>query len=85
MKLSKFTKVSIVIVLWAVGAFLMSMFYYYLKTIGLIWDNADTFLTEPKYKPDFSFNSRKVILGITAGAFLLLTIVKIADIVSNDK
>jgi len=67
----KIFQTGLVIFVWAILAFGMSVIYYWLKSIGFIWDNPDTYET---------FNGRKVIFGITAVASLVLAIVKVVTI-----
>lgn len=71
---SKIFKTWIIVLAWAILAFLMSAFYYFLKNIGLIWDNIG----------DDTWNTRKVIVGIVSLASFVLMIVSIV-LVWNDK
>lgn len=72
---SKYVRVSFTIVVWATFAMMMSMFYYYLKSIGFIWDN-------PEHK-DMTWNSRKVIFALVSLSSLVITAVRVIDIISD--
>jgi hypothetical protein len=76
-----------IIIIWAIGGFLMSMFYYWLKSKGLIWDNPDQYrLPDGTYKnSDIDWNGRKVIFAIVAIASFTLTIVSIVNIWNDNK
>ncbi len=67
----KIFQTGMVIFIWALLAFAMSVFYYWLKSVGFIWDNEGI---------NDTFNGRKVIFGITAVSSLALAVVKIVTI-----
>jgi hypothetical protein len=72
---SKYVRVSIVIITWAICAFAMSIVYYKLKELGLIWDNPDSY--------GGSWNSRKVIVGLVAGSSFMIAVIRIMDIITD--
>jgi hypothetical protein len=74
---SKYVRVSFTIVMWATFAMLMSMFYYYLKSVGFIWDNPD------KGSGDMTWNSRKVIFALVSLSSVAITIVRVVDIITD--
>jgi heme/copper-type cytochrome/quinol oxidase subunit 1 len=75
----KLIQTAIVILIWGCTAFLMSIFYYYLKSIGMIWDNPDT-------RSEFgTWNSRKVIIAIISFSSFIIAIVKIIFIWEDKK
>jgi hypothetical protein len=84
--MSKYTKVSIVIIIWAVSSLFMSLLYYWLKDIGFIFDNPDYLkLPDGGYRyNEMSWNTRKVIFGLTGLSFFAIAVVKIIDIVSDE-
>jgi hypothetical protein len=79
MKNKKIFQTAVVIFTWAVLAFVMSIFYYWLKSVGLIWDNPGNFAGNE------TWNSRKVIFGIVGLSSFILAIVKISIIWGDDK
>ena len=71
---NKIFQTALVIFLWAIFAFTMSVVYYWLKDLGIIWDNNGNFDTSP------TWNSRKVIIGIVSFSSFILAIVKVSII-----
>lgn len=74
----KIFQTALVIFIWAILAFGMSVVYYWLKDVGFIWDNPDPGNDSP------GWNGRKVIFGIVGIASFILTIVKIVLIWDKD-
>ena len=85
MKTDKTTKMALVITIWIIVSFLMSIIYYWLFDIGLIWDNPDYYMNEKgTWTNPVPWNSRKLIMGIASLAYTVLAIVKIVNIAEDD-
>jgi len=70
----KIFQTSMVIFIWALIAFAMSILYYWLKSIGFIWDNPEPI------RETLPWNGRKVIFAVTGLASFILAIVKVVII-----
>lgn len=74
----KILQTATVIFVWAILAFVMSIFYYWLKSIGFVWDNPGMWAGEE------TWNSRKVIFVIVGLSSFILAIARVYFI-WNDK
>lgn len=81
----KIFQTATVVLVWAIIAFGMSVFYYWLKHIGFIWDNPDRNDDAPSWNTrKVIWNTRKVILSILGLTSFVLTIVKVVLIWDKD-
>ncbi len=87
MKLDAYSKIIAVILIWAVGALLMTLVYQKLREMGFIYDNPDFIKTptgqwEKIYEP--TWNSRKVIFGICGLCFFGLMAARVTQIIVSE-